>query len=619
MPRSHIKNLLSLAISGSIIVAASFSFAQDISDNRNASFMPSPTTKTPVNNSSPVSISPPPMNGPGTPAVVGSVPSPDATAATKTTKTSIETTSLGNVDPDSAGILSATNGGLGSGMWQDTPRALVERLIPELELPTASPTLNNLARRLLLTTAEVPKGKSTVNRSMTALRAEKLLALGDGAEAWQLSKMVKPDRIDDLTLRMVVESLLVNGDDKTACELIPSLISSHNSPEWQKLLVVCQTKSGDTKAAQLSIDLMREQAVKDDAFISIVSKNILAQSKQLPRQLTPLKAINVALLLQTGLPLPQEVFLRADASFVPALLKASAADEIALLNMAEKAAMRGLISVPDLGGVYARVNTKQEAKANARPLTEYPAGLRASLYQEIVVEQDTAKKINRIEQFIKSADSLALNSTIGQLVAEFVKGIVPQAEYGNSSAQITRALALAGRPDLALPWLKLARSTATSSQDIAAQMQNLWPLITVSGLVTDTEYGKELSQWLDATLNNADRAKRQQIGTTLLLFSSYGFAVPEEAWGRVADVSADNKRVIPPPAVLFDRLKISGTTGRKGEAVLLSLLLANNGAAETPIFVMTEIIRALRLSGLSAEAQGLAREVASSLFPQAAP
>ena len=62
----------------------------------------------------------------------------------------VEAAALSDINPESIGLFSATEGGLGAGMWKGTSRDLVERLLPDLNLPTFSPTLNNLAQRLFL-------------------------------------------------------------------------------------------------------------------------------------------------------------------------------------------------------------------------------------------------------------------------------------------------------------------------------------------------------------------------------------------------------------------------------------------------------------------------------------
>ena len=221
---------------------------------------------------------------------------------------------------------------------------------------------------------------------------------------------------------------------------------------------------------------------------------------------------------------------------------------------------------------------------------------------------------------LQSLDAGAQSGGLIQVLADLVKDIPVRNDLGNSAVVMTRVLSMAGKPDLALPWYKLARANATTSAEATAQVHTMWPALVLSGMITDAEYSQELGPWLDFELGkDADRTKRQQIGTALTLFAASGFAVPEEAWGRTADVATESKRILPPATALLERLRTAGATERKGEAAMLAILLAGSGAGETPYFVLTDIVRALRLAGMKSDAQNFAREVASYLFAPTTP
>src|SRR3546814_16677136 len=88
---------------------------------------------------------------------------------------------LGGIDPDSAGILEPERGGLGLAMWQGTPRAVLETLLPQLPTRVRSPAMRNLEERLLLSTAVAPRpaeGADTATKSLMAMRAGRLTARG---------------------------------------------------------------------------------------------------------------------------------------------------------------------------------------------------------------------------------------------------------------------------------------------------------------------------------------------------------------------------------------------------------------------------------------------------------
>ncbi|MCH7929811.1 MAG: antifreeze protein, partial [Proteobacteria bacterium] len=62
------------------------------------------------------------------------------------------------IDLEAVGLYEEADGGFGLDMWRGSARALVERLLPRLPAGTARPVLNDLTRRLLLSTARAPEG-----------------------------------------------------------------------------------------------------------------------------------------------------------------------------------------------------------------------------------------------------------------------------------------------------------------------------------------------------------------------------------------------------------------------------------------------------------------------------
>jgi len=521
---------------------------------------------------------------------------------------------LAAVDPDTLGLLSPEVGGLGASMWENTPRAVVEKLLPEINLPTASPTLNSLARRLLLTAAATPVGAAGLSRTLTSVRLEKLLALGDVPEAWQLAMLAKPGRIDAITMRQVTEAVLIGPDSKDLCAKIPEIMSDAKSEEWQKALLLCQLRGGDPKAAGLSLDVMREQQVRDDVFIMLAARALSGGGSRLPRQLTPLRPLTLGVLRQIDAPLPPDLYARPDAVLIPELLLTKAEDEVLRLALAEKAAARGIISAAQLAAVYDSAALTPEAINSALSGNETGPRYRTLLYRAAAKEQAPAKRAEVIAKLVQSADPLFLAGAGGQALAEMAASIPAVAETNAYAAAMARLFAMAGKPDKALEWIKLANEAGKTLPNVAAEMQANWPLFVLSGLVTDAEYGAGIKNWLNAMLEGADkkttegRLRRQKTGNALMLFSAAGFAVPEDAWPRVMEVEVEGRRVQLPSPVLLERLQSAGQANRKGETVLLGIVLAGSGANDTAPFVLIETVRALRLAGFTADALSLARE-----------
>lgn len=540
-------------------------------------------------------------------------------------------TKLADIDPETLGLLSESNGGLGTTVWKDTGRVVVDRFMPALALPVGSATLNDLARRLFLSTAAAPQVASGEKpaRSLLSERIEALMALGAVKDAWKLASLADPKLVDEVTLRQLTEAALIGPDSKEVCDKVPALIKAHATSdetgrEWQKSLLVCQLRAGDTKAVQLSVDLMREQNARDAVFLSLVNKNVLAQSDRLPRQLTPLRPLNLAVLRQIAQPLPPELYARAEALMIPELLKTKATEEDARILLAERAAAKGIITAPQLADVYKDVAFKPEEVAAAMTQQGGTPSSRTMAFQALVNEQSPAKKIELVQKVTDGLSPVALIGAEGSLLTSYLESIPVVADHNAFSAALARLFALAGKPDKAMAWLHLARTSGAQSEQVRAQLLDQWPLFVLSGLISDGEYAQGLKDWLDKALANKDKddgnevhAQRELCGNILLLLDASGYAVNEEAWQRVLEPKAPTRQYMPSP-VLADRMMQASLAGRKGEMILLGLVLEGSGAEDmpTPFGVQIQILRALRQAGLTAESQAYAREILVGLTPK---
>lgn len=584
------------------------------SDGRDASFLP-PGSSDAAAPSQPVPLvsetAPAPANS--LPAVTMPVTAPSAgetSAKSNVISQPVESEKLEGIDPDSVGMLTTESGGLGAAMWKGTPKELVTRVLPTVTLPTVSAALNGLAQRLLLTTANVPEGASDSTQTLTAMRVEKLTALGDAGDAWKLA-LLKPERVDEVTLRTTAEAALVSSEGKDVCAKLPDIIKTHTSPEWQKLQVVCQLRAGDSKGAQLSLEVLHTQDVKDDGFFDLAERNVIGGSKSLPRQLTPLKPLNLALLRLLDEALPPELFARPDAASIPELLQAKARDDGLRLGLAERAAARGIIGSTQLADAYKATLFPADQLTNALMSPEVGPRARSLLYQALAVEKTPQRRLDAISKFLQSLDTLPLNSAMAHLLAELISDIPITNDYTSSSApDAARVFLMAGKPKEALAWLKIARQAPS----VTAQLQAFWPLVVLAGVETDSDYSPHLHAWLDAVLKDADHDRHEQIGGVLLLFEATGYAVPEDAWARVIDASAAGRRSVLPPVLVLERLRTASTTNHRGETVLLALAAANAGVNESSILPAIETVRALRLIGLTSDGLMLAHETASMLL-----
>jgi hypothetical protein len=206
----------------------------------------------------PVRLEPLPAPGPAESAV-------PARPATPADGDDIQVDSLGALDEDSIGVLTADKGGLGAGMWAGTPRALAERLVVALPVGVRSPAMRDLMRRLLLSEAVTPAGPPGAD-SLVALRARALAGMGhlEGLEAL-LGAM--PSRDQDMALARIEADLrFLTHDNARACAVTAQRMVEDDNLYWQRAFVFCQALAGEGDKAAMGVALLREMGDEDQAF-----------------------------------------------------------------------------------------------------------------------------------------------------------------------------------------------------------------------------------------------------------------------------------------------------------------------------------------------------------------
>ncbi len=522
----------------------------------------------------------------------------------------VKTVPLGAIDPDSLGLVDQAHGGLGSNMWDGTPRSLIDKLLPALHLPTSSAALNDLARRLLTSVAAAPIGPAG-EQNLTTLRIDRLLALGDAKDAWAMAQMARPGRVDALTLRSLTENAFLQLDPAQVCAKVPDMIASHpetdpNAVAWQQLLILCKIKAGDKAAAQLAVDVLHEQKVADDPFLAVVEKNTLGGSKNLPKRLSASDPLMMAALLQTGLPLPGALFAEAQLSYAPALLAARATDEKPRLALAEKAASMGIIDRTLLARVYADQSFTADQLADPLASKDQGARLHALIYQALQAGIDPARRAALLTRLAQTPGEVPLTGTLAGLWAAEVTPLAFAPELASFAPWAARLLVAAGQIDAARVWLDKAGGAPVKD----------WPLFALADLVPDTAFAGQMQAWLTDFMGAGSvKDKRERAEAVLALLSAAGYAVSEDAVLRVIDAGLLSETGPAPAPILYARLREAGERGRVGETVLLSLLMAEHdpGKAKS-LFVTIDSVRALRQAGLVAEARRRAREVVLTLL-----
>ena len=183
----------------------------------------------------------------------------------------IEIGELDELDLDSGGILEGSMGGLGIDMWAGSDRARLLRLLPQLPAGYESPTLHDLARRLLLSAAIAPmRGETGPAASLIALRIERLAAMGLTGAVAEMMGLARAPETDGLLMRLHVDNRLLLDDNEDACQGVAAGAEALDQLYRNQVAVLCTVLSGDRETAGIGANLLREGGELDDpAFFSL--------------------------------------------------------------------------------------------------------------------------------------------------------------------------------------------------------------------------------------------------------------------------------------------------------------------------------------------------------------
>ena len=537
----------------------------------------------------------------------------------------IEVDPLGPPEHDALGVLEPIEGGLGPEMWRATPRSLVVQELPEISPYLNTPVGRDLARRLLLTSAKAPveQGVGERQESLLALRARKLLELGelDGLE--QLLRLVPQGEQQGTILRARAEGGFLRHDFNTACQAAGHGIQLYPGDAfWNEAMIVCQLANGQEAAAMLGLDLLREQGGADPNFIALAEA--LAGYGDPPRveNLTPLK---LAMINELGQTLPLSALQEAEPAMLAALARGDNLDTESRVRVAEIAAHMGVLSGGDLAALYRGFSFTPTEVDNAASLAKSEPGprSRALLYQAASRAGDARLRADALAALYDHARREGLYRGAARATIPLLREMPPEQRLVWFSGDAGRALFMAGQFERAGAWLDLARTEYQGGRDGGSPLTTLWPYARVAG------FGPGRSGLDDATWKRArqplagEEYRRQEVllanalaglgeESVLPLELSARLDGAQTAAATAQDGNLDQAASRADARRLFS-LREAARLSRIGESVLLALLVLNGGGPQDLApQTLSELLAGLSDADLSYEARLLAMEAVAA-------
>ena len=531
-----------------LMASSSDAFAQD----------PESQTIKPIQLLSPQQLAPPSGASPE--------PVPAPAAATPAASTpfggGVQVGNLRSIDPDSAGTLTAEQGGFGADMWRGTDRALVERLLPQLPVNSSSVVMRDLMRRMLLSIARVPEGKSS-GVSLVVIRVKLLAAMGDPVAVNTLLNAT-PGRSTNAELtRIETETRFLANDNARACVLAGGQIRDQSDPFWQKVFFFCQAMAGEHDKAALGISVMRESGEKDEVFFSLLDSLGTGTPPVLTTLASP-SPLHLAMARVAKAKLPSDVL----SSNRPGVLRTIAISPNApvelRLEAAERAESAGAIPVDSLRQLYSSVSFSETHLANPLSRAEFEGGpmTRALLYHTSLIQTVPTAQAEVVARALDLGRKEGRYASVVRVFLPVLKRIPPSAELLWFAPEAVRGLLLAGEKLSAEAWFALMRVSALFNKEVVKTIARLMPIVRLMGSSEADEWNtSKLSSWWE-TVKERKTATEDAV-LLYSLFDALGEPVPEASWKKL--VTGKNRQTVNRPNLAL-WLRLLSATEAAGKA-----------------------------------------------------
>ena len=538
----------------------------------------------------------------------------------------IQVKALGQAKISAIGLLNEEMGGFGDAMWAGTPKALVMELLPRLPMYTTSPTMQSLRRRLLISTALPPMDEGGDQaggdgRALVALRIARLAAAGDSEAVAQLLKFAPLTMENAIYAQVRVEAELLAGNVREACRITRNRLGADTGQDtvsaaiaWQKIMAFCLALDGRTAQAELYEQLLYENGVEDEAFFTLLASLNGSEAEPL-ESIARTEPLHLAMLRAARRAIPADAVKQAS----PVVLRAIATSPNATLPMrleaAERAEAMATLETDVLARVYASVPFSAEQNADALALAKQEPGPSASaiLYQVAQIDAQVESRARALAAAWRNGRRGGGYMTSVRVNLAMTRAIKADARLAWFAAAAGRALLGAGDREAARDWLMAVLEPARAGQpDAAAAMLTLTPLMYIADADRDDPalapvMAKVLSGWWQGEVANGGADRYQRALRLYGLLTALGRDLPASLWLPIFEAPA---RDIPQasPALLMG-LERAAVAGRRGEAVLLSLLLlGDRGPGLSDTMTLGRIVSALRRVGLAEDARAMALE-----------
>ncbi|MEP6343941.1 MAG: hypothetical protein ABJ275_11570 [Maricaulaceae bacterium] len=191
---------------------------------------------------------------------------------------SVDISQLAAAQSYDTGPLDLANGGLDPSLWQGISADRAQLYISNIDGTNLSELSSVFFRRVILSAGVPPNGDVEQKAAFDRARTTAQLKLGDKLALETLSNSQNPLQRDAVFRAQLA---LSSGDSEAACSEADREIDDRSAPFWMQMRIICHIIRDETAAAELTLNLLREQEDADPNF-SDLADYVLGLRKAAP-------------------------------------------------------------------------------------------------------------------------------------------------------------------------------------------------------------------------------------------------------------------------------------------------------------------------------------------------
>lgn len=495
--------------------------------------------------------------------------------------------------PYDVSLLAADESGLNSALWQNTTARQAIRLMENIDADASSDALI-LVRAALLSGGVPPVAEDDLDRdAYTAARLQTLLKFGAFFAFDKLAKNAGVQQSNPAFIKPLTERALLGEDWRTACGIADMVMTERKSPYWAKLRAYCHYKRDELPAAELTADIVRRSAHKDDTFfvlLGCLSGNTLKEP-DFAKLATPLhmamavdylnKSPDIKMDTAT-LPKPMAAIIARNSELEADVRFATLKRAVNLLSVTEfEHVLSGFSDVP---------------LVNVRAFTgksKWTPEIWSRVVRSAKSSTDATEVARLVELALENSIKVGLFEQMADLFAREIR-LIPHTLQVNANADAFAQIAVRNRDLTALRGLHEALSDENPLKDRIALAFD-----ALSGGFLMSDLGSGIEMRLTTGGKTGVRAVRDTYIAAVL-----GAIISEKAENIVSAAQESQTKTAPEGEMLL--LKLAARKGAKAETALRTAKIIAGGSAGLSDHDLADLLLALNDAGMTDQARQIA-------------